>query len=251
MYAQLALAAIQAVGGFQQADIIRQNGDLQAGVQEMNKQFADVDAFNAVKAGYSDAARYQSVIDQTQSKVRGAYASEGVSVGYGTAGDVEKDNHIAGLINTLQIQRHAQDTAVGYKTQSLNLQMGANMTRLQAGLSASAAESSGIMKAAGSVVTGYQMDNLTGRGRDKDSGTSDQAWKSKEKTIHAKDDGGSVAPPHMYDNGYGWFPNKHDPGGPGFFGTEEGYNKAVGSWRSMSAMGDSYYGYGRDNSVGG
>lgn len=239
MYAALALAAVQLIGGYQQADIIRKNGDLQTNVNNLNAQFADLDAFNATKSGYSTAARYQSVVDQTQGAVRGAYASEGVAVGYGTAGEVEKDNHIAGLMNTLQIQRNARDTAMGYQTQAMNIRLGGQMTQLQSSLSASASESSGALKAIGTGITGYQMDNLSGRGKDKDSGTSDRAWTSKASTVNVNSSGNGAAPPHLYDNGYGWYPDAGKNGEPGFFGKgpRSSYASALGTYSFTSETG--------------
>ena len=225
MYAYFALAALQAVGGFQQADIIRQNGDLQSSVNNMNARFADLDAFNAKSAGYSNAARYDSVIDSTVGAGRAAYASENVAVGYGTAGDVEKDNKIAGLVNTLQLKRGAENAAAGYQTQAINIRLGGQMTQLQSGLNASAAQTQGIMSAIGTGVTGYQMSNLTGRGRDKDSGTNDKAWQSKTTTINSNSRGDGVVAPDGYSSNLSWHRDPSTPidsGQPGFFGHSSG-----------------------------
>jgi hypothetical protein len=236
MYAYFALAALQAVGGFQSADIIRQNGDLQASINEMNAKYADVDAYNALTAGYSNANRYQDVVDATTAADRGAFASEGVAVGYGTAASVQTDNRTAGLLNTLQLQRSARDAAMGYQAQAINMRLGGQMTQLQSGLNANSAESQGIMSAIGTGVTGYQQSNLTGRGRDKDSGTNDKSWQNTSTTMQITPGGNGVATPSKYagnDSDLGWYSTGEKGDTPGFYGHSD-------QWRPMSYSGNAY-----------
>lgn len=233
MYAYIALAALQAVGGFQQADTIRKNGDLQAQVSQFNKQFADIDAHNALTNGYGQAARYQTIVDSTIGAGRAAYASQNVQVGYGTAGDVERDNRIAGLVNTLQIQKSARDQAVGYQAQSINLQLGGKMIQLQSNLQANAAQSGGIMQAASTAVAGYERSQSTGKGNTSRTGTNDQSWKADSKTMHVTDDGaGMKAPPDK--TGMGWYPDKNGSMNPGFYGRGPAdsykWDQALGSY---------------------
>lgn len=226
MGAYLALAGLQLVGGFQQADIIRQNGDLQNNISDMNARFADVDAHNALEAGYTSADRYQTTVDQVIASDRAAYASEGVSIGYGTAGQVEADNHVAGLVNTLQIQRSARDAAMGYEGQAINLRLGGQMTSLQANLNASATQSAGIFKALGSYAQADYIERSAGKGRDSTTGSEatpgTQNRAPATVNLNAKGDG-VAAPAHLYGNGFGWFPDAEPGPGktggqPGFFG---------------------------------
>lgn len=237
-YAYAALAALQVVGGFQQADIIRQNGDLQADIKDMNAKFADVDAYNALESGYGNAARYEAGVNSTIAADRGAYSSEGVSVGYGTAQQVQDDNRLAGKINVLQIQRQARDASMGYQAQAINIRLGGQMTQLQAGLDAASTQSQGMFKGASTALTGYGMDISTGPGKDSKTGTNDQAWKTGSSTIHANNAGdGVTAPPHLYDNGFGWYPDKSQSGNngqPGFFGkgprSSSGFDESLGHY---------------------
>lgn len=209
MYALIALAAIQTVGGFQQADTIRKNGDIQAEVNNFNAKFADIDAHNALASGYSDAARYDKVIDSVVSSGRAAYASEGVSVGYGTAGDMEKSNKIAGLVNSLQIQRQARDAAMGYETQAINLRMGGQMIQLQSNLQANAAASGGAMQGAQTGINAYMRDQSTGKGNTSRTGTNDQAWKVGSTDMHVTPSGdGFSRPDKVGPDGYGWYNNQ-------------------------------------------
>lgn len=246
MFAYMALAGLQAAGGFQEADIIRQNGDLQASIQQMNSKYADLDAYNALSAGYANSAKYEGAVDRANSKVRGAYASEGVAVGYGTAGDVEKDNRIAGMVNSLQIQRTARDQAMGYQTQAINFKLGSDMTQIQGGLNASLSSLSGITKGAGSLISGYTFDQSTGKGKDSNTGTNDQSWNAPTHEVQMTSDGKGMAPPQKlyqpevgdssayssknYDNGYTKWSDD-------FFGRQPRgqYNSALGGSYSFTS----------------
>lgn len=224
MYAYLALAALQLVGGFQQADITRKNGDLQYDIADMNAKFAELDAFNSIATGQGTAAKYATTVNQTQAADKAAYASEGVDVNYGTAKNVESDNRVAGLNNTLQIQRQAQNQAVGFQTQAINIRLGGHMTQLQSNLNAASQESSGIMKAISTGVAGYAYGESTGKGNSSRTGTDSKPTYDKMADIHVKESGDGVrAPASTYSNGYGWYPDASPgPGGtggsPGFFG---------------------------------
>lgn len=237
MYAYLALAALQTVGGFQSADIIRQNGDLSASVNDMNAKYADIDAHNALEAGYTNAARYQNTIDATVGADKTAYASEGVSVGYGTAGDVTTDNKIAGMVNTLQIQRSARDQARGFEGQAINIRLGGQMTRLQSNLNANAAQSSGMMQAISTGVSGYDRYNTTGKGSTGHTGSDAKPWQSKTTTVNATPDGNGMTSKYAGDDSdLGWY-SRGKGDSPGFFG----HSDQVGQWKPMSAQGDFYW----------
>ena len=108
MWAFLALAGVQAIGGFQQADVIRSNGELQTNIDDMNASFANYNAYQANAAGLSRAAQYADVVDSTNAAVRGAYAASNVTIGYGTAGEVSANNTVAGMVNSLQLQKQGQ-----------------------------------------------------------------------------------------------------------------------------------------------
>lgn len=198
MYAYAALAALQLIGGFQQGSIIRANGDLQANIANMNARFSELDAYNALTSGYSNAAKYANTINSTVASDRAAYAGEGVSVGYGTAAAVQSDNRIAGLVNTLQMQRSARDQAMGYEGQAINIRVGGAMTSLQFRLNASAAEFQGVAGAASTGISGYDRSLSTGKGNTSRTGTNDQSWKNTMTDIHVSPDGGSMYSPYSF-----------------------------------------------------
>lgn len=239
MWAYFALAAVQAVGGFQQADIIRQNGKLQGDVADMNARFAEVDAYNAREAGYSNAAKYETQIDQAVGAVKGAYAGSNVDVRYGTASDVQTDNKVAGFENVLQLRRQAENAALGYQTQAINMRLGGQMTQLNAGLQAASAQASGLMQGIQTSVTGYAFGQSTGKGSTSRTGTDAKPVFDKMSTIHVNDTGDGVRAPAATPT---WFPDSGSSGKPGFFG--DGPRSQYGDgWRDMNAPGNSFYAY--------
>ena len=227
MYAYLALAGLQVASGFQQGQIIRQNGDLQAEIQEANAKYAQVDAYNALETGYGNAAKYQDVVDATVAADRGAYASEGVQIGYGTAGQQENDNHIAGMVNTLQIQKQARDQSVGYQVQGLNFTMAGQMTQLQSTINAGAAQSAGILQGIQSGAMAAYYGNSAGQGKDSTTGSDSKPGQVKPVTMNLTPGGDGVT------SSPGWYADPGVNGQPGFYG--QGPRSEYGAGTSFSS----------------
>jgi len=248
MWAYLALAGVQAIGGFQQADIIRQNGTLQTNIDDMNAQFAQYDGNQALQAGYSRAAQYENVIDTTNNTIRGAEAGSNVSIGYGTAANVTANNTVAGTVNALQLQRQGQESAMGYDLQGVNMQIAGSLAGTQAEESADSTQAQGIMQALGTSVTGYTATSSSGKGQNSQSGSQiSQLWSSMMKSVNmsvSPPSGGPASPdasgpstaPTVYSNGYGWYPDSGSGGQPGFFGQgpRDDYSNALGTYSFSS-----------------
>ena len=234
MYAYLALAGLQLVGGYQQADIIRQNADLQAGISDMNAKYAQVDAYNALETGYGNAAKYQTGVNTAIGTERSAYASENVDLRYGTAASVESDNRIAAAQNVLQIQKQAQNQAAGFQAQAINLHLGGQMTQLQGNLNASSAESQGIMNAVTTGIAGYAYGQSTGKGTSSRTGIDSKPGSNRTSPVnmHITPSADGVRAPAgegtTYSNGFGWYPDAGGNGQPGFFG--KGPRSSYGSF---------------------
>lgn len=180
MWAYVALAAAQLLGGYQQADMIRQSADVQSSVNDLNARFSDIDAHNAEIAGESEVARYQHVIDSTVGAERSAFAANNVSVNYGTAGDIQADTKIVGMVNSLEIQRQGRERALGYTMQGINTRLGGHMIQLQAQMDAAAAQRTGILNAAATSISGYARMQSTGQGfKSKSGSNSAPQWRMK------------------------------------------------------------------------
>lgn len=220
-YGYIALAALQLYGSYQMSQITRENGELQDKIADFNSQFAELDAFNARAKGQGDAARYGEQIDQVQASDKAAEAGAGITIGYGTSADIDSDNKVAGMNNVLQIQRAAQNQAVGYENQAINIRLGGSQAQLQSGLNASAQQYSGVMSAAGTLMAGYANSESTGKGSSSRTGTDSSPVYGRQATIAFNSTGdGVVGSPTTYSNGYGWYPDANDTasGYPGFFG---------------------------------
>lgn len=240
MYAELALAGLNVWSGFQQADIIRQNGDLQMEIDSMNAKYARLDAQRIRQVGQAEAARYETKAQGAISTGRAAYASQGVQIGYGTAAVVESDNRTAAAVNSMRIRRNAENSAIGMESKAINLQFQGQMRQLQSNLNADSAQASGIIKAAGIGVNAITSYLSTGRGRDRDSGTNDKAWESSSNDVHVNSKGDGVVAKNVDENGMGWY-SRGEGDDTGFYGTEEGARHAAGRWRPMSFPGNYYW----------
>lgn len=155
MWAYAALAGFQVWNGISQGNLIRANADIQREVGEMNSKFAELDAYEAEKYGYTEANRYQSTIDSTIEAQRMEYASKNVDVNFGTAAEVQKETRLTGYLNQLDIINQAHEKAIGLKRQAINYRLGAQAQQSQAAINESAARTSGLIQAGGTLATGY------------------------------------------------------------------------------------------------
>lgn len=179
MWAYALLAGSQLIGGYQQADAIKGSADVQQSINDMNAKYEEQDAFNAQKSGYSQADRYSTVVDSTIAKQRTNEAAAGQAVGYGTAGAVEGDSKLTGMVNVMQIQRQAREQAHGFQVQAINTQLGGAMQEQQAQMDASAAINKGFTGALSTGVSGYERSNVSGVGQNKNTGDSNSpTWRA-------------------------------------------------------------------------
>jgi hypothetical protein len=215
MGAYMALAGLQLYGSYQMSNITRQNGELQNNIAQFNSQFAELDAFNARATGQTNAARYGEQIDETQGADKAAEAGAGISIGYGTAADVDADNKIAGQTNVLQIQRAAQNQAVGYENQAINIRLGGSQTQLQSDLNASAQQESGVINAASSTVAGYAYSQSTGKGTSSRTGSDASPTFSKQANINLTSAGDGILANSAYSS-YGRSPDGKSYTGTGY-----------------------------------
>lgn len=151
----LAVAALQVWSGFQQAEMIREQAKLQAKINELNAGFAEQDAFEAEAMGYTEAARYQSVIDATIGDQKVAFASQDVNVTSGTAAAVQKESRFTGYLNQLELQKQGRERAQGFKNEARNIRFGSAMQRSQSAIDASGAERNAVIGGLTTGISGY------------------------------------------------------------------------------------------------
>lgn len=166
MVALFALAAYQAVSALKQADEIRQSAELTNRLNEVNAKYADIDAYETEKFGFTEAASYQPNIDKTLAAQRSGYASQNVDINFGTAADVQEETKLVGNLNILDIQNQARMKALGFKQQAANIRSGMSVTKSQAEINSNSVASSGVTNAAGTAFRGWAAEqpnkNYTG-----------------------------------------------------------------------------------------
>lgn len=155
-YAYGGLAVLQLAQGYYSAKNIRQTAELNNDIADMNAEFAELDAYDAEIEGYSDQARYQSIVDSTLATQRTRLAAGDVELGYGTAGEIEKEDIFIAEINKMEIENQARATALGYKREARDFRLGGFLGRLSAEARAEAAKFRGLTGATQTGLTGYQ-----------------------------------------------------------------------------------------------
>ncbi len=179
-----ALGGLQMWSGLQQAEIIKGQSDLTQNMANMNAKYAEIDAWEAEKYGYSETARYQTVVDQTVGEQRAALAASNVDVGFGTAQEIQQETKLTGFLNQLDIQRQARAKAMGLKIEASNYRLQGAFQGLQGESQAAAARNAGIMNGLRTAVSGYgeyatEMKKLEASSSSKPTGGSmqySQAW---------------------------------------------------------------------------
>lgn len=151
----IGLAALQVWSGFQQAEMIRRQAELQGRINELNAGFAELDAFEAEKMGYTEAARYQTVIDATIGSQKVAYAADNVDVTSGTAAAIQAENRFTGFLNQLDIQKQGRERARGFRNEARNIRFGGMMQRSQAAIDAAGVERSAVLSGIQTGISGY------------------------------------------------------------------------------------------------
>ena len=169
MYVALAMAAFQMISGAQQAEVVRANAELSKQVNDMNAEFAEIDAFNAENTGRAEEARYQTTIDQTVGAQKVALASKDVDINFGTAKELQNQTKLTGFLNQIDIRNQAHNQALGYKGQARNLKLASYTQAAEAALQAGAIQSSSMMRGAETVISGAQKEGYLGENTGKGS----------------------------------------------------------------------------------
>ena len=143
------VAALNLVGGYFASENIKESARLNQDISEMNAQFAELDAYDAEIEGFTQEARYQSVIDTTLSDQRLVAAATDVDVGFGSTADLARETAFIGELNKMEIEKQAHEQAAGFKTQAKQFRLQGFMQNLEAQTKASAALFGGVTSALG------------------------------------------------------------------------------------------------------
>jgi len=160
MAAQMALygglAALQLTGGYFASQNIKATARLNQEIADMNAQFAELDAYDALLEGESEKARYQSVIDSVLGEQQAIMEAQGVDTSFGSAASISEETKFTAELNLMEIEKQAQERALGYKRQARDLRTSGAMTRAQGDIEAGATRFTSALGAAQTGLTGYR-----------------------------------------------------------------------------------------------
>lgn len=151
----IGLAGFQLLSSAQQAESLRESAQLYREIDELNAGYAEVDAWKAEQEGYTQEARYQSVIDQTIANQRATLISQDVDVNFGTAKALIEESKVTGFLNKLDIRNQAHQQALGYLDQAHNYRIQGALRTSQAAFDAASTKSAGLMNAGSTFISGY------------------------------------------------------------------------------------------------
>jgi hypothetical protein len=149
------VAAYQIAEGLQNAEMIREQGKLQKEINEMNAKYAEIDAYEAEKFGFTQAAAYKKQESQTISSQRVAMAAANVDVNSGTAAEIQAETRLTGFLNTIDIQNAGRARAAGIKREASNTRLNGAMGQAQTNIAAADAQRAGFGEAIKTGVSAY------------------------------------------------------------------------------------------------
>jgi hypothetical protein len=150
------LAALQLAGSYFASQNIKETAKLNQDIADMNAQFAELDAYDALVEGETEQARYQSVIEETLGQQQLIQTAQDIDVNYGTASAVQSETKFIAEMNLMEIEKQAQEKALGFKTQARQFRQSGVIQRAEANAKAASVLFSGAMGAAEKGLTGYK-----------------------------------------------------------------------------------------------
>lgn len=150
------LAALQIAGGYFASQNIKATAKLNRDIADMNAEFAELDAYDAELEGYTKQARYQSVVDDTLAEQSAIMNAQDIDVNYGSAASIAQETKFVGQMNLMEIEKQAQQQALGYTRQARDIRLGASLNYADSKTRAGQAMFSGVTSAASTGLTGYE-----------------------------------------------------------------------------------------------
>lgn len=155
-YAIAALAAFQVATGVQQSQLIQRQAALGREVDNMNADFAEIDAFNIENQQLAEVAAYRKNIDAILSDQQVAMATNGIDSTFGTASEIVEESRLNAFLNTLDLQNQARTSGLALRREARGMRMGGNFKQLEANARAGAVTTQSILSAGQTLASGYQ-----------------------------------------------------------------------------------------------
>lgn len=139
-----------AAGAVQQGQATAASNRYNAQVQEMNATLADRRAKDALARGAVEEQRKRQQVAGLRGQQTAAMAANGVDLTFGSPLDTIVDSAVLGELDALTIRTNTAREAYDFKVGAVNQRAGATMSRM----SADNAETSGYLKAGGTILGG-------------------------------------------------------------------------------------------------
>lgn len=150
------MAALQLAGGYFASQNIKESARINREIAEMNAEFAELDAYDAELEGYTRLGRYQSVIDNTLSEQQAIMTAQNIDVSYGSAATIQEETRFMGELNKMELEKQAQEAALGYTRQARDIRFGANLEQGRENSRAASTMFNSVLGAANTGLTGYK-----------------------------------------------------------------------------------------------
>lgn len=158
-YVYAAIAVAQVVSGISRSKAIKRAARRQAAINEVNARWAEYQAGEEERYGYTQAARHLAQVDNIVSDQRTMLAVQGVDVNYGSAAQVQQESKSIGFLNSLDIISQGRKRAMGLKTQAMSYRLQGQAAVAQGKSDANAAVTSGFIDATATAYGGYAKAN--------------------------------------------------------------------------------------------
>ena len=112
-----------------QGELAQQASESQAQITDYNAQVADLQATDAIERGAEAESKFRTQVRGAIGAQRAGIAGGNVSVGFGSAVDVQADAAYLGELDALTIRTNAGREAWGYKVQGEDLRRRAAVQR--------------------------------------------------------------------------------------------------------------------------
>lgn len=175
----IAMAGVQIMSGFLQADIVRRQADTQNRIAEFNAQLSEYDAWKTEAYGSTLVAYSQNETDQVRAKSRVYAASKGIK-SEGSLAEINAQNELNSVLNKIDIDNRATEQAMGYKRQASNTRLNASLSGIAANVQANSMIAGSIVQASGTIASSYLSNRKTEVKKDTPSGYGNTY--SNEKT---------------------------------------------------------------------
>lgn len=118
-----AIAALELAGGYFASQNIKDTAKINRDVANMNAEFAELDAYDALLSGETAKSKYQSLVDQTLSDQNTIFAAQGIDSGFGSAKDIQDETRFIADLNKMEIEKQYEEQALGYERESRGITM--------------------------------------------------------------------------------------------------------------------------------